>query len=206
MYRAAPLQRASIALWCTASLAVVASAYAVQLRRENARLTQSLAVCGAPGETSLSSDGWSSPPRASGGPARVLSAEQRKAMITRLQGTGQTGNAVWFSTVANDPEAAALQRSLASAFQEAGWALKGNRSPEFAVKPGLYVFLADDEPPGWTEAAVSALEAAGLSPTVGRGYRSFYQEMKTSKPGWTGFEMASDQAFLIVIGPRATAP
>jgi hypothetical protein len=126
-------------------------------------------------------------------------------MIARLQAGGQAGNAVWFSTVANDPEALALQRELASVFQEAGWVLKGNATPGFPLKPGVYVFLADEEPPSWTEAAVSALEAAGLAPTVGRGYRSFYQEKKAQNPDFSGFELAPDQAYVIVIGPRPAA-
>ena len=62
--------------------------------------------------------------------------------------------------------------------------------------------MADQEPPGYVAAAQAAFEAAGISVAGGTGYRGYYREMKEKDPNWSGFELADDQTFLVVVGRK----
>ena len=142
-------------------------------------------------------------PRAATAPgkARTLSAEQREAMIDRLGGRGVSQpHPVWFATVANNPEAAAFQRTLQSVFEEAGWQVEGNAPIRFPMKAGIYVFAADEEPPEYVGIANEALEAGGMTVSAGRGYREFYRQKKEENPSWLGFDLGPDQTYVIAIG------
>ena len=80
--------------------------------------------------------------------------------------------------------------------------MRGNQPVRFRLKPGIFVFMADPDPPRYAIEARAALEAAGLSLSGGSGYRDYYQQMKRANPGWNGIEMAPEQTFVVVIGPR----
>lgn len=142
--------------------------------------------------------------------ARVLTPEQRATLIQALGGPNSSlANPVWFATVPNDPEAQAFQKQLQSAFEEAGWMVKGNAPVRFRMKPGVYVFAADEDPPAYVGTAQEALEKAGIEITQsGRGYREFYRQKKAENPNWVGFEFGEDQTYVIVIGrmPEPTPP
>lgn len=141
---------------------------------------------------------------------RVLTEEQRAALIRTLGGPNSgLANPVWFATVQNDPEAVAFQKQLQQAFEEAGWVVKGNAPVRFRMKPGVYVFAADEDPPAYVGTAQQALEDAGIEITQsGRGYREFYRQKKAENPAWVGFDFAEDQTYVIVIGrkPEPTPP
>jgi hypothetical protein len=149
----------------------------------------------------------SAPPRpapsVAAGP-RTLSAEQREAMVQRLGGRGQSaGTPVWFATVPNNDEAATFQRALQSAFEEAGWTVRGNAPVRFAMKPGVYLFAADEEPPEYVATAQSALEAAGITfVAVGSGYREFSRQKKEENSAWVGIDMGPDVTYVIVVGRK----
>lgn len=136
--------------------------------------------------------------------SRTLTAEQREAMIRALGGPSSSlANPVWFATVPNDPEAANFQKQIQSAFEEAGWIVKGNAPVRFRMKPGVYIFAADEDPPAYVGTAQQALEAAGIEVTSsGRGYREFYKAKKAENPNWIGFEMSEDQTYVIAIGRK----
>jgi len=142
------------------------------------------------------------PPPVPRGTGRQLTALQRESMIAALGGTGMSStNPVWFATVTNNPEAAAFRRALAGVFEEAGWQVRGNTAVRFPMKPGVYMFAADEEPPDYVDQAGEALEAAGITLTAtGHGYRSFYDEKKKADPDWVGLDMGADATYLIVIG------
>jgi hypothetical protein len=115
-------------------------------------------------------------------------------------------NPVWFATTPNNPEAAAFQKELESAFKEAGWVIKGNAPVRFNMKPGVYLFSADESPPNYVGMAQEGLEAAGIElVSSGRGYRDFYTAKKKENPNWIGFEMADDQTYVIVVGRKPEA-
>ncbi|MCX8071080.1 MAG: hypothetical protein N3C12_01330 [Candidatus Binatia bacterium] len=187
--------------------------YVTELRSEVARLKQELRrVTSAPernARPAASMQTSATPPRVAG-PDRKLSAEQRAALVRGLGGPNSSlANPVWFATVPNDPEAAAFQKELQSAFEEAGWIVKGNAPVRFRMKPGVYVFAADEDPPSYVGMAQQALQDAGIEITQsGRGYREFYRQKKAENPNWIGFDLAEDQTYVIVIGrkPEPTPP
>lgn len=187
--------------------------YILEQRAELARLRQQLQTRPGASTTALAPSAVGTPPGAVKDPApRVLTPEQREAMIRALGGPKSSlANPVWFATVPNDPGAAAFQKQLQSAFEEAGWIVKGNASVRFRMKPGVYIFAADEDPPAYVGMAQEALEAAGVEITqTGRGYREFYRQKKAENPNWIGFEMADDQTYVIAIGrkpePTPVAP
>ncbi len=167
--------------------------YIVQLRAENAALKNAMI------ERAQQSPRAAPPKPVTGG--RTLTAEQRKAMLDALGGGGvSTERPVWFATVANNPEAVAFERVLESVFEEAGWQVRANTVAKPSIKPGIFFFMADEDPPPHVLAALDAFNTAGIAVTAGRGYRAFYAEKKRANPDWTGFELKPDQDFIIVIG------
>ena len=74
----------------------------------------------------------------------------------------------------------------------------------FPIKPGLFLFAADERPPADVTAIKAALQNASLNVALNTGYRSYYDEMKRSNPAWNGFAMSPEQTFTIVsAGSRA---
>jgi hypothetical protein len=73
----------------------------------------------------------------------------------------------------------------------------------FSMKPGLYLFAADEQPPEYVGTAQGALEAAGLTfVTVGTGYSAFVRQKKQENPSWVGIEMGPDVTYVIVVGRK----
>jgi hypothetical protein len=152
------------------------------------------------------------PPAAADAPvepadARLLTAEERAAMVAALSNEGMNfGSPVWFETVPNDPNALAFQKELQSAFEDAGWIVKETGVVGFAMKPGVYLFAADEDPPDYVDSVAAALEAGGVVlASNGRGYRAYFAERKAANPQWVGFEMGPEQTFVLAIG-RQPAP
>lgn len=136
-------------------------------------------------------------------PPRTLSPEQRSAMLDKLKSETGATRSVWFATSVSKPEAVAFQKLLQGVFEEAGWTTRGNAPVRFTMKPGIFFLAADEEPPDYVATARESLaDAAGLSITAGRGYRDYYAEKKKENPNWNGFELAPDQTYVIVVGPR----
>jgi hypothetical protein len=140
------------------------------------------------------------PPAAAAAPAaaRVLTPEQRQAMIEKLGAT--PASPVWFATVPNNPEATAFQKTLQAVFEEAGWQVHGNSPIRFAMKPGIFIFAADEEPPPFLSSVNDAFEAAGITVTSGRGYREFVRQKKEENKDWVGLELGPDDAYVIAVG------
>jgi hypothetical protein len=186
--------------------AVLVIGYIIHLQSEIARLRGQTAQAPA---AVAQRDRPAAQPNAARAPgamaaARTITAEQREAMIERLGGRGTTqAHPVWFATVPNNPEAAALQRTLQGIFEEAGWQVRGNAPVRFQMKPGIYVFAADEEPPEYVAQAHEALEAGGITVNAGRGYRDFYNQKKEENPTWVGIELAADQTYVIAVGRPA---
>jgi hypothetical protein len=136
-------------------------------------------------------------------PPRTLSPEQRSAMLDKLKSeTGPTRD-VWFATSVSKPEAVAFQKLLQGVFEEAGWTTRGNAPVRFTIKSGIFFLAAEEDPPDYVATAREALaDAAGITLTAGRGYREYYAEKKKENPNWNGFELAPDQTYVIVVGPK----
>ncbi|RMD84424.1 MAG: hypothetical protein D6815_04210, partial [Candidatus Dadabacteria bacterium] len=132
---------------------------------------------------------------------RVLEDWQREAMIARLRQESGPTKDVWFVRVANDPEAAAFERSLRSAFEEAGWRVRASKVAGFPLRAGVFFLAADETPPSYVDTALGALTDAGIEVSSGRGYRAFYEQRKRENPNWRGIDFAPDQDYVIAIGP-----
>jgi uncharacterized membrane protein len=146
----------------------------------------------------------SAPPAPAAGTGGALTDSQRATMRQTLKGAAVNARPpVWFVAQANSPDALALQRALQEVFDEAGWEVRGNTTVGFPIKPGLYVFIAEEEPPAYARTALAALEGTGMPITAGVGYRAFYADKKRENPNWNGFDMAADQSYVVVVGRPA---
>jgi hypothetical protein len=196
--------------WHTPSYAIIvvlvlstaaAATYAGRLRWQNAFLRAELS------RTREQSSTRSSMPVPAPAPAPVLSAErnlgpeQRAAMLEKLNGEAGTQKDVWFTFAANDRETAAYQRALQGAFEEAGWRVRSSVPAGFALRPGIFFMMADSSPPPYVSSALAAFQAAGIEVSSGRDYRAFNERKKREDPSWRGFEMDSDQHYIVAVGP-----
>lgn len=136
---------------------------------------------------------------------RTLSGAQREAIIAKLRASSGPEHPVWFATHAGNTEAASFRLTLQTIFEEAGWEVRGNAQVNFQLKPGLYLMAADEEPPQYVLDVGEALDAGGLSPTIGRGYRAFFEEKKKENPSWNGVSLTPDQSYVLVVGPKPPA-
>ncbi len=197
-----------------AVVAAGASVWAFSLRSENERLRSRMVFLSAQGG-GAAADGETPPtptptptpptptaPDAGGAPPgpNRLTDQDRAAMRSKLPATATTENRIWFA-VSPDPEAQALAADIQQVFQQAGWNV-ATRPTTFSVRPGVFFFAAEESPPSTVEDALKALQIVGFAPTVGLGYRAFYEERRRTDPNWRGFELAPDQTFVVVIGPR----
>ena len=186
------------------------SVWALMLRSENQRLRAALArvpaatpidaePASAPAGAAPAADAPAAAPAPPAGPNR-LSDVDRAAMREKLPATTPAGTRAWFA-VSSDPEAQALAGDVQQMFRDAGWQVV-TRPATFSVRSGVFFFAAEDLPSSIVEDALKALQAVGFAPTVGLGYRSFFEERKRADPNWRGVELDADQSFVIVIGPR----
>ena len=127
------------------------------------------------------------------------SGDGEAAIVRGLSAAGK--HPVWFSTMSGDPGAEDLHLRLRNIFTRAGWVVRGEESVPFRVKPGIFLFAADERPPEYVAAIQSALRNGGIEAGFATGYRSYYESMKRTNPTWNGFSMARDQTFTLVIGP-----
>jgi len=139
------------------------------------------------------------PPRVSTSPDGKLD-ETTRATLERVLSTAPSGSPLWIAAPQSDPRALALAQDMAGVFTKAGWRVRPVRRTGVRVKPGTYLFAADDPLPAYVETARQALEEAGFAPTVATGYRHYYEEKKRSDPKFTGFPFAPEQTFLLVLG------
>ena len=123
------------------------------------------------------------------------------AVVRGLSAAGP-GHPVWFSTFNRDADTDAFYRALRELFVRAGWVVQREDSVSFPVKAGLFLFAADERPPGYVTAIDRALTGAGMKVAFNTSYRSYYDEMKRTRPGWNGFAMSPEQTFTLVVGPQ----
>ncbi len=175
--------------------------YITHLNAEIARMRASAdkAPAGAPAAGSAAAPA-NAPAAAPAAPAapRVITPEQRQAMLTALGGAA--GNPVWFAVVPNNPEAAAFQQTLEEIFKEAGWRIDGKKTIGFPMKAGVFIFAGDEEPPDYLSAVHNAFESAGIQVVSGRGYREFVRQKKEETPNWVGLELEPSEVYVIAVG------
>lgn len=140
-------------------------------------------------------------PSAAPGPFDDAAQSAMDAALRR----GASGNPIWIAVNHDDPAALRRAEEFASVFSRAGWQVKPLQRTSLRVRPGVFLFAADERPPNYVETARRAFEAAHQSPSLATGYRSYYEEMSRTRPEFRGFPFESDQVFLVVVG-RVEAP
>jgi hypothetical protein len=191
------------------ALAVGVVWYITHLNAEIARMRAAgpaapAAAPGAPAAAPAPAPAVGAANQAAAGAPRSLTADQKAAMVSALGGSTDSSSGevrpVWFAIVPNNPEAAAFQKTLQGVFEEAGWQVKGTSTVRFPMKPGIYIFAADEEPPEYLAMVNQAFEAAGITVTSGRGYREYVQQKKEENPEWVGLELGPEDAYVIAVG------
>jgi tetratricopeptide (TPR) repeat protein len=142
----------------------------------------------------------SNAPASSGAPGPIDPATA-SAVLRGLSAAGR-GHPVWFAVAEGNDDTQSFYRALRDLFVRAGWVVRQEERVGFSIKPGLFMFVADETPPGYVTAVRAALANAGVDVAFNTGYRSYYQEMKQTRPAWSGFAMSPEQTFLIVVGPQ----
>lgn len=144
-------------------------------------------------------------PRAAEAPATPTQAAPpieeaaRTAMVQTLS-EAPRGSPVWITATAYDPRAISRSEELATLFRRAGWDVRAVGRSMVRVRPGLFLFAADDAPPSYVDVARRAAEDAHLEPTLSGGYRAFYDERMRMDPEFQGFPLAPEQTWVLVVG------
>jgi tetratricopeptide (TPR) repeat protein len=137
------------------------------------------------------------PARAGG--AWALSPDARSRLVQRLSSQPR-GTPAWIVYDARDGAAQRAAKQLADAFEEAGWTVRGLDPAPMAMRPGIFLFAADDPPSASAAAVAAALDGAQLKATVGTGYRAFGEQRRRADPNWRGIEFTPEQSFVLAIG------
>jgi tetratricopeptide (TPR) repeat protein len=127
-----------------------------------------------------------------------LSSAARPALVAALQ-TQPAGTATWIVYDARYPAAEQLAREIAAGFEEAKWTAQLEKAT-FSLRPGLFVFAAEDPASAAAATAFEGIKATQLNPTLGTGYRAFVEERKRTNPDWRGLELRPEQDYVIVVG------
>jgi tetratricopeptide (TPR) repeat protein len=139
-------------------------------------------------------------PGGAGWPALAAEGALRERVLGVLRRQGP-GTPLWLAVYRADAASVAFADALRTVAVEAGWQVREVRDVTFRVRPGAYVFSGDERAPPAAVAMVEALTVAGVSPTVGSGYRAYYEERRRSDPSYRGFDLGA-ASYLVVIGPR----
>jgi len=133
--------------------------------------------------------------------ARAPDDAEKAAMLEVLKAETQEDRRAWFLYSAGQDESAALAKALAQIFESAGWKTNVRELRGMALKPGVSILAAEEEPPSWVGTVNDALGKGGLDPKFGTGYRAFYEEKKKENPAWPGIALGADELFVVAIGP-----
>jgi len=122
-------------------------------------------------------------------------------MLEILKAESAPDRAAWLSYTAGNAEGLALADALAAIFREGGWKAQVSGLSGMVLKPGVSMLVAEEEPPAWVESALRAMQASGIDVKSASGYRSYYEDKKKENAAWPGVPLATDAAFVIVVGP-----
>jgi len=132
-----------------------------------------------------------------------VTPEQGKTMTNVLLNDSLAEKKVWIHAAAGNPEVDVFRRSLEKVFGQAGWTVSSKVITSFRLKPGIFFFVATEaDPPEYVTVAYTAMKSAGIEAVYASGYRAYSETMKQQNPGWSGIELAADQEFAIVLGPK----
>src|SRR5262245_39157847 len=86
--------------------------------------------------------------------------ETTRATLERVLSSAPSGSPVWIAAPQSDAKALALAQDVAGVFTKAGWRARPIRRTSVRVKPGTYLFAAEEEPPAYVATVRQALEEA----------------------------------------------
>jgi hypothetical protein len=132
-------------------------------------------------------------------PGWILTPEARSQLVANLSAQ-PPGTSTWIVYDGRYDSAQAFAKQLAAVFEEAQWQVRQLGAVDFAMKPGLFVFAADEPPSSGAETVSSALAAAPFGATTATGYREFVEERRRADPNWRGFSMTPEQGFILAVG------
>ena len=131
-----------------------------------------------------------------------LGTGTQDAILVRLRSEAP-GTPVWLRFDDGSQASRDLASALRDLFTKAGWQVRAQRALSFRSKPGLFVYAADEKPPGYVQAVYDALVAGGLKPFLATGYREYYAAQVAKDPGFHGLSFDDDQTYVLVVGPNA---
>jgi len=130
---------------------------------------------------------------------KTLQPEVTETLV-RFLAAAPAGSPAWIAAPASDLRAVSRAEDFAAIFKGAGWNVRAVVRSAVSIRPGTYLFAAEQQPPAYVKALQQALEKAGLSPVVANGYRQYYDEKTRSDRNFRGFAFTPDQTFLLVVG------
>jgi hypothetical protein len=128
-----------------------------------------------------------------------IDAAEARTLVTAL-GRLPAGTPVWIAYPAVSPSAAAAAVALGYAFRQAGAVVRETRTLDYSVRPGLFVFAADESYPSFVDDVAHALGEAVPDVAVMSGYRAYGTEQRASDPSWQGLRMEDGESYFVVIG------
>jgi hypothetical protein len=107
---------------------------------------------------------------------------------------------VWIAYPAVSPRAGAAATALRVLFEQGGADVRGTAPLDYSVRPGVFVFAADETYPSYVDDVAHALAAAVPDVSVMSGYRSYGAEQRATNPSWQGLRMDQGETYVIVVG------
>ena len=161
-------------------------------------------ACGAP-DREAKPPGPAAPAAAAPRAGRQLTDAERAAMLAALGGEQGGPRTAWFAVTPGDAEAVAFKNAFEAVFKQVGWTTETQPVTGMALKPGLSILIAAEEPPAYVNAVQQALQATSFEFKAGIGYGPYYAERKQADPKWPGIPLVAGQDFVVVIGPQPPA-
>lgn len=185
-------------------VALLGGALALRARvmRNRARRAAPPPVAAAPAQNSGGTVAAGTAPAQDNADLPSRTGEITDAMVTQLVeslGEGR-GSPAWVTAMADDAFSVAQAERILDALRRAGWDVKPLRRTAMRLRPGYYLFAAEEQPPAYVETLASALNRAGLDPAYRQGYRAYAEEMRRTRPDFRGFAMEEGQSFVLVVG------
>lgn len=107
---------------------------------------------------------------------------------------------VWIAYPAMSPRAGAASIALGLAFERAGAVVRGTTALDYSVRPGVFVFAAEEAYPSYVDDVAHALGEAIPDVSVMSGYRAYGEAQRAENPSWQGLRMDQGETYVVVVG------
>ncbi len=131
---------------------------------------------------------------------RAWLTESSRATLAAALSTAPPGTTAYLTATQYDPLAVTRADELSGLFAQSGWRPAPVGRTTVRVRPGVYLFAADERPPAYVTALRDALQRANVLTTYASGYRAYFAERLRENPSFQGFPLAPTQPFVLVVG------